>query len=772
MKFYSHTDKLILTHLKEVNNMAQKNIDKEYSKVIEVMSFSHDFGKYTSYFQNYLFGDDKNKNDLNGHGFISALFGAFIALNLFGSNNVYPLMVYNSVLHHHGSLKNISLYLPGSFASINNPLLQDKIGTALEQLKDMESNKDYIICDYEKLGYGEFCRKFIEEKPVSDILFKLKKASVKFDIKNKESGAYFISQMLYSALISADKISAANIKIPDIKFADFKTLEKAKINKFKDCSKDKMSIMRNEIFYNVQKEIENCFDKNRIFSITAPTGTGKTYCGFFAALKLRELLKDKRRIIYALPFTSIINQNYSSICSLYKDLNNFKKESSEYIIKHHSLSNVEYSSEYENYNKTQAEMLIENWNSGIIVTTFVQLLETLISNKNRMLKKFNALKGSIILLDEVQAIDIKLLKLTEFMLYAASRYLDCRIIMMTATKPLILTDSKELLKDSRSYFDSFNRNRIIPIIDPVTIDEFIDEFYSNIEDKSYLIICNTISQSLKIYNEIKNCGRKVLYLSTNILPKYRRERIEEVNRLLKNGEKVILVSTQVVEAGVDFDFDIVIRDIAPFDSIIQSAGRCNRNGLKSTGNVYVYCMVDERGETYGSKVYGRTLISISKSILEGKKYIEEKEYFDLIQSYFEEVNKNINQDTSAKFEKSIIKLYFNKSTDDGYSIDKFSLIKKNSNYMDVFFRIDDEAENIYKKLLKALSTKDADIKNERILEIKNKMYDYILSIPLKYAERLNNKDDIVLNLPESACEVYYDEMTGYKREKDDDFFVM
>lgn len=769
MEFYSHPGKLILTHLTEVNKISQGYCDEKYSKAEEILSFTHDFGKYTTFFQKYISSKDKTKNDLNSHSFISALFGAFIALDFY--DDVMSVIIYNSILHHHGSIRNADINLPKNFRRpiIDKDDLMAKIDIARRQIENIEKNKEIIRSDYEKVGYGRYFDEFVKQKPFEKILTKLRKLQYEFDYQNESEEFYFVSQMLYSSLIAADKISASNIILPEIKFADFDVLNTAKNEKFKDNFKDKMNLIRRNIFDEVQEQIKNVYKDNKIFSITSPTGTGKTYCGFFAALKLRELLKDNRKIIYSLPFTSIINQNYSSIYSLFENIPNFKNESSEYIIKHHSLANVDYKSEYEDYTKVKAEMLIENWNSGIVITTFVQLLETLIGNKNRMLKKFNVFRKSIIILDEVQAIDIKYLQLVEFILEAASKYLDCRIIMMTATKPLILSNAAELLKENKKYFDMFNRTSIIPRLEPIKIENFIEEFYENMEDKSYLIICNTIAQSLKIYNELKNSGRKVLYLSTNILPCHRKERIDEVSARLKKGEKIILVSTQVVEAGVDFDFDVVIRDIAPIDSIIQAAGRCNRNGKKNSGKVYVYSMVDDSGSYYGKRVYGHTLIDISKELLCDKKCIEESEYFDLIGKYFIEVDKNKSHQDSEKFEESIIKMYF---TNKEYSIDKFSLIKENNDYVDVFFRINDEAEETYNKLLEALKIKDIEAKSEKMLEIKNKVREYILSIPIKHVDRVNNKEDIVLNLPKSACEVYYDDMTGYKREKEEDYFVM
>ncbi len=167
---------------------------------------------------------------------------------------------------------------------------------------------------------------------------------------------------------------------------------------------------------------------------------------------MKELLGDNRRIIYSLPFTSIIEQNYDVLFDIFRGIEDFEQNYSSYIIKHHNLSTVEYENEYRDYTKTEAELLIENWSSGVVVTTFVQLLETLVGARNRMLKKFNAIKGSIIILDEIQAIDIKYFDLVDYILRKACEYLDIRIIIMTATKPLILTDAVELLEDNEKYF--------------------------------------------------------------------------------------------------------------------------------------------------------------------------------------------------------------------------------------------------------------------------------------------------------------------------------
>lgn len=793
MEFKSHPDKLLRTHLSEVLENAKFFGEDAFNKATEVICLCHDFGKYTTYFQNYL--DTKEKNDeKSNHSFISAICGAYIGFKVIGEDNNLPLLIYESILHHHGSIESLEENLPKENKKISaedGAFFRNKIKIAKFQIEDMKKNLEDIKKDYDSFNYGELIISFVNDCNVEEILFKLKKLYLrrKKQIKRaNEDGSkdYFKFLNMYSMLIGADKFSASNtpvIKRRDVSFNALDKSRKERIKKAlnKDCKAEKniskeensrpsINKIRTEIYEDIQKEIEENYDK-KILSITAPTGTGKTYSGFFAAEKLKELLGDNRRIIYALPFTSIINQNYDVIYNLISDsVENFDEVSSEYIIKHHSLTDKDYKSEKSDIDILKAELLIENWSSSIIVTTFVQLLETLISNKNRMLKKFSAFNHSIILLDEVQAIDLKYLGLVDFILRKAVEELDCRIITMTATKPILLSDGHELLSDYKKYFSYFNRTKINYNPNKVTIDEFIDDFIEEIKDESYLIICNTIGESLEIYKKLEDIPREVMYLSTNILPIHRKEKIKEIEDKLKLGEKLIVVSTQVVEAGVDFDFDNVIRDIAPIDSIIQAAGRCNRHNKKACGEVNVVNICNSKERLYGDMVYGKMQIMISKEILNEYKEIEESQYLDLIEKYFLKAEENKNKDVSKKFIESINLLNF--TGEDEYTISKFSLIEEKGNYVDVFFRINEEAEQVYLEFIDLIKDKDLENRRKRQLKIRAKLNDYTLSIPYKYASRINvNKEDIILSLPKEGCEEYYFDDIGFKREDEEEYMI-
>lgn len=773
MEFYSHPDRLLIKHLCKVRDISLKNVPDDLMLVSQISALCHDFGKYTTYFQKYL--RDKKKSDLSNHGFISAVFGAFVALKNLGEDIVLPLIIYNVILHHHGNLESFDENLSKKFKKAERIDYSDKllykIEIAEEQIENIKSNEEYMIEDFQVMGLSEELEEFLAgDKIINEVLMKLKLLEYKLSHNYYEENTYFIHQTLYSALISADKINASGILYDEPLYSRYDDLERIKKRKFKDENQE-INIIRNGIFDEVISSIESKYLGGRIFSITAPTGTGKTYTGFYAAIKLKELLGLDGKIIYSLPFTSIIEQNYSAIVDILNLVDSFKENESRYIIKHHNLSKADYKSEEYDYSRVQSELLRENWESGIIVTTFVQLFQTAIGCRNRMLKKFNSFNNSVILIDELQSIDIKYYRLIEYVLNKLCEYTNCRIIIMTATKPLILEDSIELLIDNKKYFERFNRTFIEPRLAKITVREFVDEFVENLEDKSYLIVCNTINQSLDIYDLLRKAGtdREIFYLSTNILPFKRKEVIEKVKEKLNNNENIILVSTQVVEAGVDLDFDEVIRDLAPLDSIIQCAGRCNRSGYKELSSVKIVNMVKEDGQPYGKYIYGNTLLSITCDLLKDKDRIYEKDYFDLINEYYSIVSKNKSQEVSDQYIESLKKLKF---SNDNWAINTFSLIKDNPDYIDVLFLYDEEAENAYTEYNEILKIKNFEEKRERYLEIGQVLKNYTLSIPSKYLKRFVLDRNDILVLPKEGMKDFYNKDTGFIRNDNDDYMIL
>jgi CRISPR-associated endonuclease/helicase Cas3 len=209
------------------------------------------------------------------------------------------------------------------------------------------------------------------------------------------------------------------------------------------------------------------------------------------------------------------------------------------------------------------------------------------------------------------------------------------VILSTATQPLIFEQTEEIIVNKDYYFSSFNRYVINVDLEEKAIDDFSENLNLK-DDKSYMFILNTIGSSKKLFSKIKELypNRKVEYLSTNLVPVERKRRIENIKSALDKGEKIILIATQLIEAGVDVDFDVVYRDFAPFDSIVQSAGRCNRNGLKDKGYVNLIKLRDDNNRYFYSYIYDSVLCSITEELIKDFSNIEEKEIFELISRYY------------------------------------------------------------------------------------------------------------------------------------------
>lgn len=766
MKFLSHKDpdKLLIDHLLEVKKYACQNCDI-YKDEVELVCLLHDFGKYTTFFQKHLETGLEIEN--SNHSFISAVVCAYIAFKRY--NDYTPLILYSAIISHHGDIKELSdTILPRNISNINSSddySLLTKIQSAKIQMEDIKKNKDNIINDYKKTSIQfdiEDVFNNINYDIIIEILLKLKKLKVKLDCfeQNKDSEElYFMHNYIYSKLIWADKMSASRVIPIEEKFCKYETLNNSKNNIVKEC-KSNINDIRNNIYNCVINKLEKNY-KNDKYTITAPTGTGKTYTGFLAANKLKEISNMSGRIIYSLPYTSIIDQNYKDIKKIYSDLN---CDGTDYIMIHHHLSELKFESkenENEDYNIMQVQQLYEGWNSGVIVTTFVQLIQTLISSKNRMLKKFNKLYNSVILIDEIQSMDIHIYKLVERVLNDAIKYLNCKVIIMTATKPIIFEDAIELLDNNQKYFENMNRTKLIYQDSYIRTDEFICKFINKYDkEKSYMIVCNTINESLNIFEkmyESKLC-EKLYYLSANLISKDKKRVIKNIQDI-QNGKHTphILITTQVVEAGVNFDFDIVYRDISPLTSIVQASGRCNRAGKNEIGEVHIINLVNDKGKLYSEYVYDCNELAITKKILlsYSNNPIYEKDFYSIIYQYFTQMNELISENESNEFIKAIQNIDFDK-------ISEFSLIKNNGIYNDVFCIIDEHAKKLFSKYINILCLKDKIERKKELLEIRAEVDDYTVSVREETARKCNYNEKLdVYYVSKEDCTDSVDELKRY-----------
>lgn len=810
MEFYSHWDPetskgtKLVDHLRVVGESSKEiilskdlnGLDKStLGDIAYLIGVSHDFGKYTIYFQEKLKSFRDKKDPLANHGLISSFFSFYLIrqylekryLDNIKPFKYLPLIAFFSVKHHHGDLKNVDDDLDSS------NLFKSGFNNISKQLENIKSNIPQIKSEYSSLLHAynidinrlfgnlvPYEKKVHYSMEIEDLIEDLDQQLNFRNKKDVELIYYFLVLLLYSSLIDSDKRHAGNVREIERKSIDENLVESYFCSKnFEEKKRSNIDNIRNEIRKSVVINITDPINTDKkIFTITAPTGTGKTLTSFSAALKLRKIIKQRLnlenepRIIYSLPFTSIIDQNYNVFDKILKQISDFKTNESQYLLKHHYLSEIYYKTEdLDRENDIDESLaLIESWESEVVVTTFIQLFYSLVGFKNRSLKKFHNILNSIIILDEAQNIPILYWDLVRTVLISMTEYFNCRVILMTATKPLIFKEGEytELVDNYQNYFKSEELNRVVLNIN--TQEKDIESFCEELNDwskRSYLFVFNTISSSLKFYSllisKIKEISLdfKICYLSTNVLPKERRTRIEDIKSSLEKGKKIIVISTQLIEAGVDIDCECVYRDIGPLDSIIQVAGRCNRNKILDKAEMYLVYLVDEKGKPF-DRIYDPVLLHIVRNIFKIRNEVSESEFLYLINDYFQQAKTKSESET--KIIDSLYKLYFyDKNPDKAKKlpISSFELIKEDFLKIDIFVEIDKDATKIWEKYCEIKSIEDSLERKKEFLKIKNQFYDYVISVSKNYASSFEFGELGIINNYE--IETYYDKVTGFKR---------
>lgn len=800
---HKNPDKQLVVHLWEVYEYSDDMLkhvplsgeDRELVLYInKIVSITHDFGKYLSYFQVYL-KTGEAEGDLHHHSFISALFAAHLlcrsSFSATSWSEFAPLLGYFIIMHHHGNLRDIELDVTRSrdiYENIVQSSLRNRIHTLNKQIEDVKNYISRIVKDLKQI-WEKLCLPFILEEELDCFIENYEKV---FDhiyrqyyfIKKRKGqvteNLYYYTLLLYSVLIDADKLSAANIKRkPRVHIPSDLVDQYRKIH-FDTEVVEGTNGWRNRIYNVVMERIQyiaNTKPWQRLFTLTAPTGAGKTLLSISAALKWREYAKQQEgytpKIIYALPFTSVIDQNEKVIRDLLQQIEGFAENEQRYFLKHHHLSNFQYRTEREELPLRQALLLTESWEAEFIVTTFVQLFHALIGYENRALKKFHQIAGGIIILDEIQNVPVEYWPLIRSVLYKMAELFSCKILLLTATQPLIFSKDEtiELLESDIvkpiNFFKEMERVELHPFREDrgvCNVDEWVEQFRLRFEvGKSYLSIFNTIKTSIDVYEQLKGWlqqyGYYVMYLSTNIVPYERKQRIEEMKKLLKDKKKVAVISTQVVEAGVDVDFDIVYRDLGPIDSIVQAAGRCNRNGKAGEfGKVYIV-PVERNGTLESQYVYGAIHTKTAKESLP-EETISEHQFFDMIYRYFESVQNAKSFTASEGIIQAIEGLRFDakEKIKSGYVSD-FQLIKDVHQAVDVFVEVDEQAMAIWEEYIsKVIEEKDLEKRFENYLYLKKEIRQYVISAPIKLVKNLDRdlyEKTRMLRLPNDILNQYY-----------------
>lgn len=767
--FLSHPDRLLEKHTQSVIEIALIFFDKDkindqiLRDILTIITFSHDVGKSTEFFQRYIKGDKslKNKGETK-HSLLGGIIGLILADKYLKQRDIdNPFLLSLAFIlpkRHHSNLNNFLI----------EPILEEQeIQILKRQINSIDKEKFQIFFDSLKVPNKELLKFSFDElnfEYIKQLLRKIKRFIRK--LKNERSLDYYIKTvLLFSLLLDADKSDVGIKTDKSLIFRDTE-IEPEIVDKFIE-SLSKNDSLINQLRKKAYTEVSNReIDINqRIYTLTLPTGLGKTLISFKFALKIAKKVKKEKgqslKIIYSLPFLSIIEQNFNVFENVLKK-NGINPDSS-VILKHHHLTGFSYKEKENEFDYDTSRILIEGWNSKIISTTFIQFFYSLISNKNKMLRKFHKFTNSVVILDEVQSIPHKYwLVLKEILIKMAERF-NFYVILSTATQPFIFEKNSftEIL-NSKPYFEVLNRYKIKIDKNPKTINDLYDSIHIE-KDKRYLFIMNTVGSAKEFFSLLKkDYPDNVIFLSTHLIPK---ERLKRIN-LLKNNRKKIAVSTQLVEAGVDIDFDVVFRDFAPLDSLNQSAGRCNREGKKEKGHFYVINLKDKNhGRFYHSYIYDPVLINATKEILKKEKY-QEKDILKLINQYY----KRLEEIKSDKVSQDLLQMFYSLKFDGEReknkinSINDFVLIEEDYYKEDVFIEIDEDAQKVWQEFAKILHISDIFERKKAFDSIKAEFYQYVVSVPIK--ENIPTIQCNFYYVPFSNIEDYYDLETGFKVEGD------
>lgn len=788
---YSHPDKLLKEHLSNVGCSSRETLslkeidlnDLELKKDVLVdlsylIGVCHDFGKATEYFQNYIKETDEKKRmqmksrPETKHGLLSAIFTYFVLREYLKDQqalneslcDILSVIGYLIVKRHHGNLKDAR--------SEVLDLREDEdlvvLGRQIQSIDLNEVKKVYR--DLFKLNLSYFFSHY--QDIVKEILQKKKRIRHLKEEKNIQYS--LITQLLYSVLLNSDKVDASGIQMDrNIGEISADLVDAYKVIEGYNEPEGKINIIRNSIYDDVISTVGGLNLEQKIYSLNVPTGTGKTLTSLSFALKLRDKLKNEKgftpKIIYSLPFMSIIDQNFDVFEDVFEKVSG-ESPTTDILLKHHHLADIFFETKDNEFETTESLFLIEGWNSEIIVTTFVQFFHTLISNKNRALRKYHNIVNSIVILDEVQSIPHEYWLLFKELISVFSKCFNTYFIFVTATQPLIFepeTEITELVKDKTKYFNEFDRIELIPVLEITPFDEFKEIVRKETEknkEKDFLIVLNTINSSKELYEHLKSFETEktsYYYLSTNIIPK---ERLSRIGNIKTNKGRKVIVSTQLIEAGVDIDVDIVYRDFSTLDSINQVAGRCNRNYRNDEmGLVKVFVLMDTNSKKYYQYIYGDKPILIDKTyqVLKSFSKINEPLFLEITNEYYLKVKDAMSNDESEKMVSYLFDLKFE-------SLQKnFRLIKQDYEKVDVFIELDDDAKRIWQIYQGIQEENNLFERRKLFLEIKKKFYDYVISVPEKFRNQVGFDEKMGIGRI-SKIEIDqgngYDPETGFKRD--------
>ncbi len=671
----------------------------------ELVGYLHDLGKFNNDWQRYLFRnsgypDPDAHIENNGSRPNHSTEGAVYIFEKFKKSKMANALAYVIGGHHSG----LPDWAPQLHARLFNENEKLKIED-LEKIKSIMDAKDYL------------------NSPIPTSI----PANYKLG-NNKEAAEqnHLWIRMLFSCLVDADFLDTEKYMEEKERGNYLPLIElKKRLDKYLSTKKSDSDLKKKR-----DNILSQCWEKARLdpgfFSLTVPTGGGKTLSSMAFALE-HALTHNKKRVIVAIPFTSIIEQT-SKVFKYGSDIDEeikvLKSEGKflfgeDQVVEHHSNLDPDN----ENYKNRLAK---ENWDAPIIVTTNVQLFESLFANKTSACRKLHNIVNSVIILDEAQMIPTEYLRPIISVLKGLVKYFGVTVLLMSATQPALtgkigsgtsiidgLDNVTEIIDDPDSLALGFKRVQI-----HLPKDFTKQQSYEDIAEE-----LKAFDQVLCIVNRKDDCRQihklmpeGTIHLSGYMCGEERSEVISDIKNKLKNNEPVRVISTQIVEAGVDIDFPVVYRALTGLDSIAQAAGRCNReNKLKDGGNVFVF--VPPKSSPIGF---------LRKSEDAGKAIIRNKTNLELIPSIYSEYY-NYLYSNLITFDKADFVYHILSNTSDFYFSYKtfaqyFNMIDSTNQYSIVVWYKSEKTRKDSRTLIEKL-------KYNPSKELLRKLQRYIVNVP-------------------------------------------
>lgn len=758
----SHSDKLLIDHLFKVASISTSVVDgkgyrfvlgnteitnRQLTDLVWIAAVSHDIAKAMDYFQDYIRNPEEIHSNLKNHSLLSSVFAYFVATRYCEQQfsdklllDLVPVLVFIAVKRHHGNIDNLEREVLFS---------NDDIEYLSEQIRSIDkvSIESIVLSLFSSGPVRVTWKEFLAfwdsntfQRNLSDFRIFFKFNYSKLDEKSRMV-LFNLFQVIYSTLMYADK---NDVILRDVEARGRTTNIAHCLSRFREVNgfnqpQSEINRIKNEVYFKTLQHLEEVFTpEQHLYSITLSTGLGKTLIAYAVAEQIRKLTGNfDAKIAIVIPYTSIIDQNYD----VYQQV--LETDSSEVLLKHHHLSEPRYKDGSERvYDFDKSQFLIETWQSETIVTTFVQFLETVLSMDKTKLMKLTNLKNAIVLLDEIQTIPYELWETVRKTFISLGESLNMYFVLISATQPLIFTPGKditELVPVYRKYFQVFNRTRLHYKKEPVSLNSFINTISEYICDepaKDVLVIMNTKKAARDCFelltkNDIEYTRDTEFYfLSTLITPYERKEIIRKIKK--KDGKRKIIVSTQLIEAGVDISVDTIFRQLSPIDSIIQSAGRANRyNEKECVSDIFLYD-IDGIHRKITHRIYGSDLMLKTKNTLSGIELLEEKNYLDLIDRYYKEVRKQ-SDETSSDLLSAILGLQF-------AQVDLKLIAERQCE--PVFIQLNEESQKVWEMYVDLYDKEELTPweRKAQFASFKSVFYDYVINVPISYGESRINFD--------------------------------